>query len=868
MRSFDIEGDKFLKRFATNTEESSEDDIRYQKISIKSFAKTFVIDPAQPIHYRWLLVISLAVSYNIIFIIGRGIFWNLHNYWSAIWYTIDYICDVIYLLDMIANSRTGYLEQGILIRDTRRLLTHYLSSVAFKLDVISILPTDLAYFYLPPRCQTNRVPCPILIRLNKLLRFHRLAQFFDRTESATNFPFAFRISKLIFYILVIIHWNSCIYFAISYAIGFGSDRWVYQPTNAVKELGQLVPPSGVSSDLLQQFGSHTETSNANINSDGPIKSDSIIGLQSDLNMANDSLVHQYIFCFYWSTLTLTTIGEVPMPERDEEYLFVVIDFLIGLLIFATIVGNIGSMITNMNAARAEFQHKMDSVKQWMKFRKVNKELEDRIIKWFDYLWDNRQTLDEDAVTAILPDRLKAETAIYVHLETLKRVQLFQDCEPGLLVQLVLKLKLQVFSPGDFICKVGDVGKEMYIVKRGELNVLSEDCQTVYGKLTDGSVFGELSILNISGVRTRNRRTASVRSVGYSDLFALSKQDLWQVLEDYPDAKTMLVDRGKEILRKDGLLIEENAEPGEPPATASSIGHNPCCIHSAPARTPSLFGLTGDSNQIENLQANQAIISMMSSDQASSRPAYQRQNSQISSRASIRQRPSLHVVDESLQSVDTATKRNAFRDSMKNYRGQMMKKSLSFALDTHVLPISRNSSVTSDNGKGFQMIANRIRQQDSDPTGADRVTANLQKLDRSHSIARILQRRKTRTWTIDSATGRQSVNIDTAKLVEKMEMLCSEIRQIQLETTKCLSRLDNLMADNSMDVTFPSRANDYILSLSDTLVQSEVKPRINLEDSADEVMDLSESEISLGSTRKNQATSRVAINLSEMEESNA
>jgi cyclic nucleotide gated channel alpha 3 len=72
--------------------------------------------------------------------------------------------------------------------------------------------------------------------------------------------------------------------------------------------------------------------------------------------------------FYWSTLTLTTIGETPQPETDAEYLFVVIDFLAGVLIFATIVGNIGSMITNMNAARVEFQNRMDGIKQYMAFR--------------------------------------------------------------------------------------------------------------------------------------------------------------------------------------------------------------------------------------------------------------------------------------------------------------------------------------------------------------------------------------------------------------------------------------------------------------------------------------------------------------------
>jgi hypothetical protein len=37
--------------------------------------------------------------------------------------------------------------------------------------------------------------------------------------------------------------------------------------------------------------------------------------------------------------------------QDIEYLFVTCNFLFGVIMFATIVGNIGSMITNMGAAR-------------------------------------------------------------------------------------------------------------------------------------------------------------------------------------------------------------------------------------------------------------------------------------------------------------------------------------------------------------------------------------------------------------------------------------------------------------------------------------------------------------------------------------
>ncbi|KAM9301414.1 cyclic nucleotide-gated channel alpha-3 isoform 2-T2 [Morus bassanus] len=465
----------------------------------------FVIDPSSNIYYHWLTIIAAPVFYNWCMLVCRACFDELQFDHIKLWLFLDYGSDIIYVLDTFVRFRTGFLEQGLLVQDEKKLRDHYTKTMQFKLDVLSLLPTDLAYLKLGLNYPE--------LRFNRLLKISRLFEFFDRTETRTNYPNMFRIGNLVLYILIIIHWNACIYFAISKLIGFGTDSWVY-PNVSIPEYGRLS--------------------------------------------------RKYIYSLYWSTLTLTTIGETPPPVKDEEYLFVVIDFLVGVLIFATIVGNVGSMISNMNASRAEFQAKVDSIKQYMHFRKVTKDLEARVIKWFDYLWTNKKTVDEKEVLKNLPDKLKAEIAINVHLDTLKKVRIFQDCEAGLLIELVLKLKPTVFSPGDYICKKGDIGREMYIIKEGKLAVVADDGITQFVVLSDGSYFGEISILNIKGSKSGNRRTANIRSIGYSDLFCLSKDDLMEALTEYPEAKKALEEKGRQILMKDNLIDEEAAKAGADP----------------------------------------------------------------------------------------------------------------------------------------------------------------------------------------------------------------------------------------------------------------------------------------------------------------
>lgn len=381
------------------------------------------------------------------------------------------------------------MEQGTLVKDSKKLRRNYISKSAFKIDCLSIVPLDLFYF----AWGLDKV----ILRLPRLLRLHRLLELRSTTETHSRFPNFLRLCFLVAMVLLIFHWNACFYFLLSKWIGFGSDTWVYP----------------------------------NLTSPG-----------------FDSLTRQYLFSLYWSSRMLTTGETENPPQTNLELFFVTTDLTVGFLVFAAIVGQFGSMITHMLLVRREFLGQAEAVKQYMIFHGVGDDLQKRVVAWFDYMWETKKSsLDRDSVLCKLPKTLKTEIAVQVHLATLKQVKVFADVEPGLLKEIVLKLRSQVYSPGDYICKKGEPGREMYLVRSGRLQVIQEDTEAVIATLYEGSYFGEISILNLSD--TGNRRTANVRSEGYSELLCLSKEDLLEALTEYPEARKLLEARGRRLLRR-------------------------------------------------------------------------------------------------------------------------------------------------------------------------------------------------------------------------------------------------------------------------------------------------------------------------------
>ncbi|KAM6971504.1 cyclic nucleotide-gated channel beta-3-like [Tautogolabrus adspersus] len=483
---------KSLKIRFTETAWSSIDMVLKPMEDQMDYVLGTTIDPFTDRRYiAWLSLVTLAFNYNTWFITARLCF-PYHTETSIpIWFSLDLLADLIYLIDILFQARKQFVKGGDIIKDRVITKKNYRNSNRFTMDMVSLIPFDLLY---------AQFGFKSIFRANRLLKVDSFFEFSDRLESIMAKAYIWRVIRTIGYLLFMLHLNACLYYVASDYQGIGGTKWVY---------------SGLGS--------------------------------------------AYLRCYYFAVRSLINIGGLSEPHTVFEITFQMTNFFTGVFVFSSLIGQMRDVIGAATAGQTYFRSSMDSTVSYMVNNRIPYLVQNRVRTWYTYTWDAQGMLDESELLDKMPLVMKTAIAVDINLSTFQKIDLFKGCDQQMLVDMLLRLKSIIYLPGDFVVKKGDIGKEMYVIKSGAVQVVGgPDNSIVFVTLKAGCVFGEISLLQ-SSKDGGNRRTANVKAHGFANLFVLEKKDLFDILVHYPESQKVLARKGRKLMKAKGPAAAKEEE---------------------------------------------------------------------------------------------------------------------------------------------------------------------------------------------------------------------------------------------------------------------------------------------------------------------
>ncbi|XP_051809624.1 potassium voltage-gated channel subfamily H member 2-like [Acanthochromis polyacanthus] len=394
---------------------------------------------------------------------------------------VDLIVDIMFIVDIIINFRTTYLNSNDeVVSQSSRIAVHYFKGW-FLIDLVAAIPFD-QFIYRSGEETTTLIG---LLKTARLLRLVRVARKLDRYSEYG----AAVLFLLMCTFALIAHWLACIWYAI----------------------GNLERSTSAGIGWLDNLGDQL----------GKPYNESVIG-------SGPSIRDKYVTALYFTFSSLTSVGFGNVsPNTNSEKIFSICVMLIGALMYASIFGNVSAIIQRLYSGTARYHTQMMRVREFIRFHQIPNPLKQRLEEYFQHAWSYTNGIDMDAVLKGFPECLQADICLHLNRSLLQNCKAFKGSTKGCLKALAMRFKTTHAPPGDTLVHAGDLISALYFISRGSIEILKGD--VVLAILGKNDIFGE----PINPYDLPGKSSADVKALTYCDLHTIQRKDMLEVLDIYP-----------------------------------------------------------------------------------------------------------------------------------------------------------------------------------------------------------------------------------------------------------------------------------------------------------------------------------------------
>lgn len=256
-----------------------------------------------------------------------------------------------------------------------------------------------------------------------------------------------------------------------------------------------------------------------------------------------SFEDRYLRALYWCVTTLTTIGYGDItPNTNAQIIYTMFVEILGVAVFGYLIANITGIVSKRDPVKQSYLQQTEKLAALVKYRKIPKELQEKIRNYYLYVRKKRLGYNEMSVLADLPKGLRNELSLCLKRDILVKIPLFADASQKFIEEIAIHLMPLIITPGEYLFKAGDEGNEMFFLVSGSLIILDKDEKNIITTLFPGDYFGEIALVN------NTSRTATIKSIDYCDLYTLEKKVFIKAVHKFPEIGLKIEEKIKTITK--------------------------------------------------------------------------------------------------------------------------------------------------------------------------------------------------------------------------------------------------------------------------------------------------------------------------------